>query len=574
MEFSQLFIEAEIELEDGLTLDELAIETDTGMNHPCPANCTSTAFDYPASGCIEFVPGSNIIRYGFCAPEDLLVDGDYRLFKISGTGQNCSGKIRAIRINRAVWIEDTLSMCVPDVRHNYTEADLTTRIKSKGTVFAHCTETGNLVAGLENVRISECADTSGSAYNTDTDSLGGFEVTDLCNEAGRSLSFSAEKTITGDAANGVSTFDLIMIQRHILGVDLLDEPWQHIAADADNQSNIGVIDLIRIRRVVLQMDIDFQSPAKNWDFVGKTYTLPGSPNPFDPSVSPAFHYDSLDCFDFDLLVDGAPDFYAIKKGDVDGSIFGTCDSSENYAGDFEIQGKNNTTPAHIANGQVAVGAIASGSAFSDVLGFQVALRFDTSKLTFDTLLAKDLGDVDDEIYHLDHNEPDLLRISWFAENSTARDLFSTQQAFELLFDKAAGSSLSFSDIWIDSTELAPELYIERDSTIDTYRLLLGEPSSGFLIAAPGGSMPTAQSATPKLTVMPNPSSGSFTVQALPNATTPVRLQVLDSGGKLMLDQEADLSSDCILPAQGWPAGLYLLRTEVDGELYTTRLIKQ
>jgi photosystem II stability/assembly factor-like uncharacterized protein len=76
-----------------------------------------------------------------------------------------------------------------------------------------------------------------------------------------------------------------------------------------------------------------------------------------------------------------------------------------------------------------------------------------------------------------------------------------------------------------------------------------------------------------LRVLPNPSSGDFTILALPNATTPVRLQVLDSSGKRILDQEADLSSDYILPAQGWPAGLYLLRAEVNGELYTARLIK-
>ncbi len=77
-----------------------------------------------------------------------------------------------------------------------------------------------------------------------------------------------------------------------------------------------------------------------------------------------------------------------------------------------------------------------------------------------------------------------------------------------------------------------------------------------------------------LRVQPNPSSGNFTVMALPQATAPARLQVLDSSGKLLLDQEADLSSDWQLPADGWPAGLYLLRAEVDGELYTTRLVKQ
>jgi hypothetical protein len=180
-----------------------------------------------------------------------------------------------------------------------------------------------------------------------------------------------------------------------------------------------------------------------------------------------------------------------------------------------------------------------------------------------------------DIYHLDSDDPGLLRISWFAENATARDLSSTEQAFELVFDLAAGSSLGFSDVWIDTTEMAPELYTERDSTIERYRLALGSPASGFLIQAPGnGQLPASQRVAQELTVQPNPSSGNFTVMALPQATAPVRLQVLDSSGKRILDQEADLSSDWQLPAQGWPAGLYLLRAEVNGELYTARLVKQ
>lgn len=262
------------------------------------------------------------------------------------------------------------------------------------------------------------------------------------------------------------------------------------------------------------------SPA-NWRFLGENYTLPGTPNPFLTS----FQYSDLDCFDYDLSLDPTPSFSAIKIGDLDGSVQG-CDQSTAYTGNFEIKGKNNTTPAHIANQQVAIGAAASGSAFTDVLGFQMALRFNTAKLTFNTLSAKDLGDVDNDIFHLDPNDLGLLRISWFAENGTARDLASTKQAFELVFDLVASTPLSFSDIWIDDTEMAPELYIEgSNGTIEKYRLLLGEPSSGFLIAMPNDGLPASQSQAifEELTVLPNPSSSDFTIQALPAADKPVRL---------------------------------------------------
>ena len=557
VEYSQMYLEVEVVLDgEGVILDETEIETVTDIS--CPNTCADTDFNYPSSGCIELVPGTNIIRYGFCSPRDIGANSDFRLFKILATGgtSSCSD-IRSVKINRATWTEEDNTICVPTIIVN----NHSPKVSTEGIVYAHCGSSGQLVAGIKSVQISKCQEDIGDESQTG----GSFEYCYRESEASTSLSATKD----GDALDGVSTIDLVIISKHLMGVGPLEYPWQYIAADVNESETISVLDLIQIKKRILSIETEF-SPV-NWRFLGENYTLPGTPNPFITS----FQYSDLDCFNHDFSLDQTPSFSAIKKGDVNGSIFQICDSTENYTGNFEIQGKNNTTPAHVANGQVAVGAIASGSAFSDVLGFQVTLRFDTSKLTFDTLLAKDLGDVDDEVYHLDHNEPDLLRISWFAENGTARDLSSTEQAFELVFDLNSGSALSFSDVWIDTTEMAPELYVERDSTIDSYRLTLGSPASGFLIQAPGnGQLPASQPVAQELTVLPNPSSGDFTVKALPQATAPARLQVLDSSGKLLLDREADLSSDWQLPAQGWPAGLYLLRAEVDGERYTARLVKQ
>ena len=563
VEFSQLFIEAEVNLEGGLTLDEVDIEIDTDV---CPSNCSATDEDYPSSGCIEVVSGTNIIRYGFCAAQSLDTDTDYRLFTIQASGGDCDGRIRSININRAVWKEGSNNVCVPDIRHNYQDSDLTTNIDVPGTVFTHCTEAGNYVAGLKDVLIEDCGGAFGDILSGDD---GSFELTEICRNEGAANSLSAQRLNSGDAANGVSTLDRILVSRHILGVAPLDQPWKYIAADVNNSLNISTLDLIQMQKVILGIDIDFEL-SDNWELIGENYTIPGNPDPFATS----FQYSDLDCFEFDLGADNTPAFYAIKKGDVNGSVV-QCDGTTNYTGDFEIEGINNTTAAHITNGKVAFGAAASGTAFSKVAGFQAALRFDTTKLTLDTLLSKDLGDVDGDIYHLDSNDPSLLRISWIPENGTARDLTSSEQAFELVFDLVGSGTLNFSDIWIDSTVMAPELYIMRDSTIDLYRLSLEAPSSGFLIQAPGsGQLPASQAVAQELTVLPNPSSGDFTIKALPPAASPVRLQVLDSSGKILIDQEADLSSDWQLPAQSWPAGLYLLRTEVNGELYTTRLIKQ
>ena len=44
-----------------------------------------------------------------------------------------------------------------------------------------------------------------------------------------------------DHLNGISTLDLILIQRHILGIEELSSPYQLIAADVNNSEDINGI---------------------------------------------------------------------------------------------------------------------------------------------------------------------------------------------------------------------------------------------------------------------------------------------------------------------------------------------
>ncbi len=54
-----------------------------------------------------------------------------------------------------------------------------------------------------------------------------------------------------DYLNGVSTLDLLLIQKHILGQTILDSPYKMIAADINNDFEITAIDLIELRKLIL-----------------------------------------------------------------------------------------------------------------------------------------------------------------------------------------------------------------------------------------------------------------------------------------------------------------------------------
>jgi hypothetical protein len=112
--------------------------------------------------------------------------------------------------------------------------------------------------------------------------------------------------------NGVTTFDLVMISKHILGLQLLNGPYNRIAADANRSGTITTFDVVEFRKLILGI---YQSLPNNtsWRFVDKSYAFPDLNNPF----APQFPENKLLT---NLYTDKVgEDFVAIKVGDVNGS---------------------------------------------------------------------------------------------------------------------------------------------------------------------------------------------------------------------------------------------------------------
>ena len=70
--------------------------------------------------------------------------------------------------------------------------------------------------------------------------------------------------------NGVSTLDLVRIQKHLLGIEALSSPYDLIAADANNSESVSAIDLVELRKLIL--GIYTELPAnQSWRFVDKGF---------------------------------------------------------------------------------------------------------------------------------------------------------------------------------------------------------------------------------------------------------------------------------------------------------------
>lgn len=78
--------------------------------------------------------------------------------------------------------------------------------------------------------------------------------------------------------NGVTTFDLLEIQKHILGTKLLDSPYKMLAADANLDGKISLQDVVLLQKLLLGL-IPELPHGKSWRFVPADHIFPDPLNP-------------------------------------------------------------------------------------------------------------------------------------------------------------------------------------------------------------------------------------------------------------------------------------------------------
>jgi hypothetical protein len=131
------------------------------------------------------------------------------------------------------------------------------------------------------------------------------------------LTFGNDYTVVpykdDDPLNGVSTLDLVLISKHILGLQRLDSPYKLIAADVDRSGHISTFDLIRMRRLILHLADDMPDQNGSWRFVDASFTFPVPDNPFATYFPEVYNINDFE--DEEMYAD----FIAIKVGDVNSS---------------------------------------------------------------------------------------------------------------------------------------------------------------------------------------------------------------------------------------------------------------
>lgn len=240
----------------------------------------------------------------------------------------------------------------------------------------------------------------GINYVDQTDAQGQFSIR-LLRSTGN---VSIQPNIETDPSIGISTADLIRIQKHIIGNQPFDSPYQLLASDLDDNGRVNFIDLIRIRKTILGIE-EMTNYNQNWLFIPTDYVFQEPMSPWN------------EAFPQKLVVDGSmnfndyqANFLAIKIGDANGSAVSQIENRSQQKAQLIlpnlslIAGQTYEIPIYLKNDH-------------QFEGCQFALTWDTE--TIEVIRTNTLSD--QSAIHLDPKSGNHLKASWLNTQSPKSD---------------------------------------------------------------------------------------------------------------------------------------------------------
>ncbi len=255
-----------------------------------------------------------------------------------------------------------------------------------------------------------------------------------------------------DYKNGVSTLDLVLIQRHILNLTNLDSPYKIIAADINNDEKISASDLVQLRKLILGLTASFDNNT-SWRFIDKQYNFIDELNPLGEAFPESY---VIDQFNTDMQVD----FVAVKVGDVNDNV----ETSE--AGKSKAETRNNESIVlemndvrFNKNEEISVSLNTNEDMI--ITGYQFTISFDSEMIKYAGVAQNDLGFNDSNIGTQKANEG-ILTISFHdVKGINLGNIELLKLNFTALRNGSLSNTIAVNDLGIDA-----EAYNTSDEVLD------------------------------------------------------------------------------------------------------------
>lgn len=256
-----------------------------------------------------------------------------------------------------------------------------------------------------------------------------------------------------DAGNGISTMDLIRVQRHILGLRYIANPYQLIAADVNRDGKVNPIDLVQMRSVLLGKMHTFPSNT-SWRFLDAQYQFPYTEKALEHQYPEEIKYNETNSRALQT------DFIGIKIGDVNGDAITTTTSSR--------AGKEYLS---IYNQQLKEGDRISLAVYyleaNKLEGLQTVWKVDPTALEIVAVSPASMN-ITKEMYHITTGS---IRLSWVSDHER---LMSGEPLFYL--EMKAKDECEIRDVISLTTEqMKSQIYLQGESTFDLGLKVVGAP---------------------------------------------------------------------------------------------------
>jgi len=286
-----------------------------------------------------------------------------------------------------------------------------------------------------------------------TNETGFFELSDLA--FGKDYEITPKKE--DDILEGVSTLDLLIITKHILGVTTLTSPYKLIAADVDRSGAVSTMDLIKLRRVILGVDKTLPGNRSPWCFIDAAYKFPENGDPLKVNF-PEF---------VKVLQLNQPiryvNFVAVKIGDVNDSAqpFGLIEPEPRSAMNIDLRFDYD----RLFPGQ-EIELDFSADLFRQLASAQMALQWNTSALSLIGFTPGNLNQMTGNHFGLTEMDKGIIRMSWNTQDDSDSQNGGTFFKIKLKVLKAIKLS---NELYLGENILKTELVNQYD---EPYQLRL------------------------------------------------------------------------------------------------------
>jgi thiol-disulfide isomerase/thioredoxin len=326
---------------------------------------------------------------------------------------------------------------------------------------------------------------------------------------------------TDNPLMGLTTYDLVLISKHILGIEALNCPWQLLAADVNCSGSITTLDIVTARKLIL--GITQSLPCGSWRFVPDSATASNG---------------------------NCADFFGVKIGDVNGQ---PCDQfiappAERAALVLTINDQL------LAAGETSWVEIYAGESMQ-LEGLQAAFATELNRLTIHQISSTVLSNFTSEDYNVAQQAEGLVPLAWI--NPAGQNIEIGAPVLTLQVTAHQAGKLS-DLLGINRTAgIRSEAYVAQDGRRELTFVWQNE----------------VQQTTSNL-IQPNPSNGGFTLSTIQETAQSCLVQVLDIHGKVLREKRYDGEkgpNHWPINTENVPPGLYFVR--VNGQLVGKAVIQ-